>query len=651
MPIYKGNVEIDKVYKGADELDNVRLGAQQQWIGQILTTNPTITSITGNSNTTNGTVSFSIKNNHINPVTIYYEVNNANPNAYNATLVAGATGNYSLTNLNASTSYTLYVYALETGQIPSSVVNVGFTTLQLLVATPTITYSSDTTSSLTFTLRNNDALTASIRYDLNNTNPTGNAFNLNSGSTSSKTISGLLDGTSYTIHTRAIVSGKRDSSVASITRTTARFTTANPSISVLSTTTNSITYRVTYNDDRSGYLRHAVNNSNPNIYTYNRTQGSIVDYTRTGLSAGTGFTIYARAYADRKNSSSLVSLSASTQAFTATPTISSISASGSSVTFNLKNNDGSSATLYYEVNDSTPDANSQSFSAGETKSVTLSGLSPNTGYTIYANAQASGKGLSSTTSAGFSTPDTRFDVTAITVSNKNFGIPQYSAGIHFSTDGQHFFIDNWKDFTIRRYTMSTNWDIATASFTQSVGSTGGKGVNFSPDGTKMYSARENSWVKQWNLSTPYDLTSITSNKLHYHFSYSTYYGVAIEPTQGKNIFLRTNGTLRYWPLNGTNFDLGDNNYLDSQGTVLYTYSTSGGISITPDGLNYFLIANTFGSTFVRIKLTSPMDFSNAVVTSGGSALKIDGLYVRPDGTQLWTFNGYRSSLIQEYNFG
>jgi len=309
MPIFKGNVEIDAVYKGNTKLDNVKLGTATQWVGQLLTANPTITSITAGSNTTNGTVSFSIKNNHINPVTIYYEINDSTPDAFSATLNAGASGSYSITNLSPSTNYTLYVYALETGQIPSSVVSAGFTTLALRVAAPTITVTSTTTTSVNFSIKNNDTSAATVRYEIGDSTPDLYVVTIGAGSTVNYSLGSLEDGTSYTIYAQAEVSGKI-TTLSSRSFTTTKLTTANPSISVLSTTSSSITYRVTYNDARSGYLRHEINDSTPDIYVYGRTQGSTVDYTQTGLTQGVTYTIYAIAYADRKNASSLVSITA-----------------------------------------------------------------------------------------------------------------------------------------------------------------------------------------------------------------------------------------------------------------------------------------------------------------------------------------------------
>lgn len=91
---------------------------------------------------------------------------------------------------------------------------------------------------------------------------------------------------------------------------------------------------------------------------------------------------------------------------TSNPTISNVNPSQTSVSFNLKNNDSSTATIYYEIGDSSPDANSVSVGAGQTVSRSLSGLSSCNSYTIYAEAQASGENRSGFDSESFTTDST-----------------------------------------------------------------------------------------------------------------------------------------------------------------------------------------------------------------------------------------------------
>jgi uncharacterized repeat protein (TIGR02543 family) len=67
--------------------------------------------------------------------------------------------------------------------------------------------------------------------------------------------------------------------------------------------------------------------------------------------------------------------------------------------FRVRNNDGSTATIYAEANDSTPDVNRGSVASGsQTSFISLGCQSGNCNDTVYAKAQASGETMSATTS-------------------------------------------------------------------------------------------------------------------------------------------------------------------------------------------------------------------------------------------------------------
>lgn len=99
---------------------------------------------------------------------------------------------------------------------------------------------------------------------------------------------------------------------------------------------------------------------------------------------------------------------------TATPTISITSVGDTSITLSLTNNDSATATIYYEHSDATPDASSTSVAAGATTSVTISGLSELSSYTVYAQAVIAGKENSyvvsdSTTTTGWTQYGSEYD--------------------------------------------------------------------------------------------------------------------------------------------------------------------------------------------------------------------------------------------------
>ena len=76
--------------------------------------------------------------------------------------------------------------------------------------------------------------------------------------------------------------------------------------------------------------------------------------------------------------------------------------------------------------------------------------------------------------------------------------------------------------TLRQWTLSTPWDLSTATLTHENLATGfiTQGIRFKPDGLKMYSFG-NAQMKEWDLSTPWDLSTLSSLSTNSVPSYMT----------------------------------------------------------------------------------------------------------------------------------
>ena len=95
---------------------------------------------------------------------------------------------------------------------------------------------------------------------------------------------------------------------------------------------------------------------------------------------------------------------------TAAPSINFVSSTFDSITFTITNNDALTADIFWEIGDSTPDANTLSLAGGATSSNQVaSGLDEETSYTIFAFANAADKAGSQTVSITQTTPAEPFD--------------------------------------------------------------------------------------------------------------------------------------------------------------------------------------------------------------------------------------------------
>jgi hypothetical protein len=80
------------------------------------------------------------------------------------------------------------------------------------------------------------------------------------------------------------------------------------------------------------------------------------------------------------------------------PTITEVSTTATSITFTITNNDSSTAVILYELDDATPDENSIELAAAATSSnITITGLTEDVEYDVYATANVTGKVKSNVT--------------------------------------------------------------------------------------------------------------------------------------------------------------------------------------------------------------------------------------------------------------
>jgi hypothetical protein len=138
---------------------------------------------------------------------------------------------------------------------------------------------------------------------------------------------------------------------------------------------------------------------------------------------------------------------------------------------------------------------------------------------------------------------TAFDVSTASYASKSFSVATQETvprGIRFKSDGTKMYIVGSTADTVFQYSLSTAWDVSTASYDSvslSVASedTSPAGLYFSGDGTQLYivGATNNS-VYQYTLSTAWDLStgSYASKSL----------SVASQDTNPSGVVINTDGT-------------------------------------------------------------------------------------------------------------
>ena len=211
-----------------------------------------------------------------------------------------------------------------------------------------------------------------------------------------------------------------------------------------------------------------------------------------------------------------------------------------------------------------------------------------------------------------------FDLTATA------GSTPYSP--RFNNDGTRMYILEGSNDTIYQYNLTSAYDVSTmsysnVSFVTTSQDSSARGIEFSPDGTKLYmvGAAANT-IFQYTLSTPFDLSSASyDNK-----SYGVHSGPMhmVLHSAGTKMIVVTSGTndrLYQYSLS-TAYDISTASYDSLYISVANEQATPAGLALNNDGTKLFLTGNT-GDNIDRYsldtsfwsqaqKLTAPSTVSN-----------------------------------------
>jgi len=247
--------------------------------------------------------------------------------------------------------------------------------------------------------------------------------------------------------------------------------------------------------------------------------------------------------------------------------------------------------------------------------------------------------------------------------NQNNG----ARSIYFNPEGTIMYVGGNNDPTtgndeINYYTLSTAWDISTASGSSS------KTLNvqaemanlqvcmrMSSDGTKMYLlSRSSDRLVEYNLSTAWDTSTATFNQEISLSSYNTNpYAFDFKP-DGTKLYVAGPGhdEVNSFTL-GTAWDIST---ISHDTYILSAFDFDSGISdlfFKPDGTSFFTRGNNTQS-IIEVNLSTAWDISTASFVSTSNAAFIGGRELVPtdvkfktDGTKMYV-TGMNSDKIREY---
>jgi hypothetical protein len=213
-------------------------------------------------------------------------------------------------------------------------------------------------------------------------------------------------------------------------------------------------------------------------------------------------------------------------------------------------------------------------------------------------------------------------------------------GIFVSTDGTKAFLVGEATDAVRRFSLSTPYDISTISaveqtFSTTSETTNPQGVVFTSDGLKMYIMKESSaTVYEYSLSTEWDLTTCTytgrSKDVNTELV-NTGRDLAISPTGDRLYVVGTNNTtVHQWTLTGGDVTTATD-YTSFNATAA---TTSHSIALSADGTRMLVATST--TALNEYLLSTPWDVSTASSTGITKTITCSGASYASNGLRAYT---------------
>ena len=228
------------------------------------------------------------------------------------------------------------------------------------------------------------------------------------------------------------------------------------------------------------------------------------------------------------------------------------------------------------------------------------------------------------------------------------------AGLTFNSDGTKMFVVGYRNDNINEYTLSSAYDLSTASYSQafSVNSqeAGPTGIAFNTDGSKMFvSGASGDDVNEYTLSTGFDVSTASFVD---SFSVSAQDGFPSDlafNTSGTKMFVLglNNRNVNQYTLS-TAFDVSTASYsqnfsVSSQDTAPY------GLAFNADGTKMFVSGDATNSIY-QYNLSTGFDVSTAVYNSTLSVSSQStlpwGIAFSADSTKMFIVNYSGDSVLQ-----
>ena len=253
------------------------------------------------------------------------------------------------------------------------------------------------------------------------------------------------------------------------------------------------------------------------------------------------------------------------------------------------------------------------------------------------------------------TLSTAYDISTASYDSKSFNVGSQApvaVAVSFKTDGTKMFIAGNSNDAIYQYTLSTAWDVSTASYDSvsldiSAEQADVSGMQFSSDGTVIFIV-SSADIDKYTLSTAWDISTATASSLFSTSSQdTTLRGVAFNADGTKTYVAGDdNNTIYQYSTGSTvttgSFDLSTGNYFTDtpSADVEYTFSNAGDVQTVQ-------VEVTGAQSVVGYDLANA-SYDSVSFSVAGQETEPNGLFFKPDGTKMFV-SGKDFNDIYQYS--
>jgi hypothetical protein len=212
--------------------------------------------------------------------------------------------------------------------------------------------------------------------------------------------------------------------------------------------------------------------------------------------------------------------------------------------------------------------------------------------------------------------------------------------------------------SVYQYSLSTGFDLSTASYDSVSFSFSGQGTNphdiaFNPAGTKMYMVG-NTNVDQYSLSTGFDLSTASYDSVSFGVQSQDAdpLGIAFNTTGTKMYIVGYNAKTIFQYSLSTGFDLSTASYDSVSFSVVNQDSYPRSVKFNPAGTKMYIVGNT--NDYVhQYSLSTGFDLSTASYDSVSFSVTSQdtgplGIAFNPTGTKMYIL-GYTNKSVYQYS--